>query len=516
MEVGAVASTSSLRGYVLEELLAWLLQRSGYSLLVSEDQDPNALCSAGNGLRVRGRGADHQVDVLGELSWPIPYSLPVRLFLEAKYREKPVGLADVRNALGVLNDVNEHYSTATALKADPQPFDRYHYRYSLFSASGFTIDAQRYAYTQQISLVDLGGRAFRGLLDAAARAADELQALHAASNLGAFPVNQMREAFRRALGTWTAAHNGHEHSADAVDDDFEAARGRATHSATALSSQVLPADSLAEIASRLLEVDGALYFGVTAAPFLLLLQPDDPAAFDDLIRNDRDPQQARLAFAGSEGLDGEWAFVTGDTTVLRLGLAPFYEQFLLTETPSRRDRRDRRADGLRTVTVLGETSDVSLRFDPLSPGDAGEPYTERTDWFRARQADPSLIYRDESDLVDLTSPRWPRAAVARLVSRLRNEKRHAQAEVIVAAARQGGFINREDVYQIAEYPMERTLRGFTRPVKRIAGELRSDGLIPEDAPHALVAIYDHGVLATRFQVPPEFVEFAEIDPSVFD
>lgn len=97
-------SVSSLRGYVLEELLAALLQASGYDLLVDASQDPAALAMAGNGLRIRGRGADHQVDVLGQLRIRVPFMHRLRLFVEAKYRSDPVGLADVRNALGVIND----------------------------------------------------------------------------------------------------------------------------------------------------------------------------------------------------------------------------------------------------------------------------------------------------------------------------------------------------------------------------------------------------------------------------
>ncbi len=41
-----MVSQSALRGYVLEELLAWLLRGSGYTLLVHESQDPEALCGA--------------------------------------------------------------------------------------------------------------------------------------------------------------------------------------------------------------------------------------------------------------------------------------------------------------------------------------------------------------------------------------------------------------------------------------------------------------------------------------
>lgn len=510
-----MVSTPSLRGYVLEELLAWLLQRSGYSLLVSKDQDPNALCEAGNGLRVRGRGADHQVDVLGELDWPIPYSLPIRLFLEAKYRQDAVGLADVRNALGVLNDVNEHYSTAAALEAVTRPFRRYHYRYALFSASGFTTDAQQYAHTQQISLVDLDTPAFQWLLNAAARATDELQELYESATLRSFPVNQMREAFRRGLGTWTTAGDEREDVADLTPGDFDAARDRAAYSRAASTGPHLPPDGLAEIASRLLEVDGALYFGFTAAPFLLVVQPDDPASFDDLLDRDRGPEPTRLAFAGSGGTDGEWALVTGDRAVLRFGLAPFYEQSVLGEHFSDRNR-GRRLDGSRTVTILGETSDVTLRFDPLPPDEAESPGLDAEHRrFRETRTDPSLSYRDERNGAFRASHRWPRAAAVQLVTRLRAENR-PQAEIIVAAAHNDGFIDREDVYRIAGFPRKRTLRGFTKPAKRITSILQSSGLTPEDAAPALAAVYDHGVLATRFQVPPEFVEFAKIRPSVFD
>jgi hypothetical protein len=59
-----MASEETLRGYLLEAL-ARLLRHTGYRLLVHESQDRAELKQAGNGLRVRGRGADHEVDVLG-------------------------------------------------------------------------------------------------------------------------------------------------------------------------------------------------------------------------------------------------------------------------------------------------------------------------------------------------------------------------------------------------------------------------------------------------------------------
>ena len=188
-----MVSLESLRGYVLEEVLARLLYANGYRLLVSELQDPEALTRGAHGLLVRGRGADHQADVLGELTLPVPFSLPLRIFVEAKCREAKANLRDVRNAHGVVHDVNEQYATASA-GARAIPVRRYHYRYTLFSANGFSRPAQQYALAQQISLVDLPSPAFTGLLDAANRTAHQLHELAQRSSLGAFPKVRRRRA----------------------------------------------------------------------------------------------------------------------------------------------------------------------------------------------------------------------------------------------------------------------------------------------------------------------------------
>jgi hypothetical protein len=63
-----MVSESALRGYVLEEILARLLSRSGYRLLVKASQDAAALRDGRHGLLVRGRGSDHQADALGDCS----------------------------------------------------------------------------------------------------------------------------------------------------------------------------------------------------------------------------------------------------------------------------------------------------------------------------------------------------------------------------------------------------------------------------------------------------------------
>ena len=62
-----MVSPSALTGYVLEELLARLIQSAGYELITNASQDPDDLDTNRAGdLVVRGRGAVHQVDALGD------------------------------------------------------------------------------------------------------------------------------------------------------------------------------------------------------------------------------------------------------------------------------------------------------------------------------------------------------------------------------------------------------------------------------------------------------------------
>jgi hypothetical protein len=111
-------SLESFKGKVLEEVLAYLIRNAGYQLLVDPSQDPTELARRGNGLVVKGRGAVHQVDVLGQLGWIPAFTFPIRLFVEAKWHESSkTGLPEVRNAVGVLQDVNQNFSSSSGSKS---------------------------------------------------------------------------------------------------------------------------------------------------------------------------------------------------------------------------------------------------------------------------------------------------------------------------------------------------------------------------------------------------------------
>ena len=109
------------------------------------------------------RGAVHQADVLGQLGWIPAFTFPIRLFVEAKWhREAKTGLPDVRNAVGVLQDVNQNFSARNE-GGRTRLVRRFNYCYSLFSTTGFTKPAQEMALAHQISLIDLSGAEFDDL-----------------------------------------------------------------------------------------------------------------------------------------------------------------------------------------------------------------------------------------------------------------------------------------------------------------------------------------------------------------
>jgi hypothetical protein len=145
-------SKESLRGYMLEEVVAYLIRNAGYKLLVDPIQDPKNLGREGAGLVIKGRGSSHQTDVLGELEWLPAFTFPIRLIVEAKAKEGKVDVSVIRNAIGVLCDVNQNVFRTKEMK-EFSPI--YQYVYAVFSSSGFSRNAIDLAIAHRISLIDL-------------------------------------------------------------------------------------------------------------------------------------------------------------------------------------------------------------------------------------------------------------------------------------------------------------------------------------------------------------------------
>lgn len=268
-----------LKGYLLEEALAYLLRNAGYRLLVDPRQDPASLEWRGNALAVRGRGATHQVDVVGDVGWISAFAWPVRLWLEARFKTGKAGIEEVRNALGVLQDINtQGYSRSLGHPGG------HRYVYVLFSAAGFTKPAAELALAHDISLVDMSGGEYAPLLGAVGKAAGDLAAgiasFKRAAELFEQPdsglvadnaVTRIRYCLRRALGTlpedWRREEEGGPELARLLTPVVEAARQC-----------------------------GEVFVAMSNGPFMVLLKADNPAAFIE-----------RMTVLGTEKVTVTWS-----------------------------------------------------------------------------------------------------------------------------------------------------------------------------------------------------------------
>src|SRR5262245_17624554 len=379
--MASMITSEALRGYILEELLAKLLTASGYQLLVSAHQDPDALMQDKHGLVVRGRGANHQADVLGELVLPTPFSLPIRLFVEAKCRRrKSVGLPEVRNAHGVIHDINEQYASTTA-RHDVVPMRRYQYQYALFSTTGFSRDAQQYALAQQISLIDLSSPVYADLRSTAHRTAEQMLTIANELDVRSFSIGWARTVLRFALGTWTASTldvgniddvQGDRQTvrdlARLVDQHSEDDEGRPAGVASALFARIG-----ADLAMSVEGLRESLLLGFPTAPFVLALRPNHPAALAEYVSLHGPVIQVDIQFAASGKEADDWVIVPADGSdgfELRFTLPNLLADWILNPDGAATLRaRDVTAALLSTISIIQGGQLVRLLFQPYQRSD---------------------------------------------------------------------------------------------------------------------------------------------------
>jgi hypothetical protein len=498
-------SVESLAGYVLEDILAFLLQDNGYKLLVDASQDGDALEPGSNGLLVRGRGANHQADALGELSYAIPFSLPIRLFVEAKCQADSIGIADVRNALGVLSDVNERYAVDGKYQF---PLRRHHYRYALFSTSGFADDAQQFALAHQISLIDLQGPAFAHLRQDARRTARELYDWATAAKLKSFPLKQMRESFRETLGTWNT-------------------RSRSDTMAGISADGELLNEELRNIATRLRrELKGKLLLGFPQGPFILALRPDNPDEFDAFLDQSASQISVDIRFASSDGgRTGEWAVILQGEDweygpIVRFGCPPLLESWLLTDGAIDPERAEQaKADFLADITVFHHGNRMTrLQYRKLPRKQStGEIFESAVPDLRKSLADPGLDFSaDDWTMEEYVIPatleeggRWTEAGMRKLLSLLVHDGLLWEVDFILfAMTEDGGRIGRFEADELAQVWGGGDTAKLVQRVNEIAEELRSEGIIGEYVRDPIRPMRDRtDDRISYYQVPPEFSDF---------
>jgi hypothetical protein len=101
---------------------------------------------------------------------------------------------------------------------------------------------------------------------------------------------------------------------------------------------------------------------------------------------------------------------------------------------------------------------------------------------------------------------WTAASQTAMRSRLIAGGATVIEQAYATALAGGGYVSREQVYEIGGYPADRVLKGFTRPINRVVKEMRKNGEIPSDAKDPFEPVFDsESGRAVGFRIPPEVV-----------
>lgn len=404
-----MVSKESLRGYVMEEALARLLHTAGYQLVTQVEDDAEGLVRKGNGLAVRGRGGDHQADVLALLAAVVPFGYRLRLFVEAKHRADKVGLPAVRSSYAVLADVNQFVPGSGRRRYDHQSV--------FFSTGGYSADAQRFADAHGISLQDFTGKAWQLLRHGVETTADALGAVLASAGRSV-PLPWARQLLREALGTPTST--GPVQPAPPLRPDqrvLAAAQPRLAQGRVSLEQ----VEALADAFSTLVDLhERSLLIAHTSGRMMLVIRPDGAADLEALSALARESHTREVAslFAfdpvSEDPLDGgDWVFTSQDPTRpfhLRVGVPALLEHGLLTTAgaPLTEDGRRER------LTFFWEGQPITLVYrlaDPPGVDAAGQQVALRCVSVEPAVAIPPAALRpepapadDEEQVVPPSSP----------------------------------------------------------------------------------------------------------------
>lgn len=155
-------SAAKLKGTLLEFIVRRLLTNCGFTRV-----NPDGLFIYNlRGLNfINGKGAAHDADVLMNPPIQMPFSYPSRINFECKSHNKKIGLAIIRNALGLRYDINEfeiitredlqkrQNNKRSILAIDNR--QRYNYQVGVASVEDFTKDAFEFAANNKIPLISL-------------------------------------------------------------------------------------------------------------------------------------------------------------------------------------------------------------------------------------------------------------------------------------------------------------------------------------------------------------------------
>lgn len=314
---------AALHGMMLEEVLLALLRNSGYTPIDDPAQDPISLEGSNGFVKVRGRGGAHQIDVIADFKINIPFTYPLRLLLESKCYDpgSKAGIGIVRNAVGVLKDVSEFWH----INQNRDPVRRrHHYQYVLCSSSGYSDEAQRFAFVQDINLLQIPPGTLLSQI------VDMIRSMQRSHVRGA--GTQTRRNSRWLIGLRQKVRRWLQHGRASEQDLAE------TFTDASIFIRIL------EWANNLNEC----YLTFLAGRLPVLLVPEDGTSFQDLIAT----REVRF-FYDTEDTKSWFIESQDETRLFRFSMPPIMLQEYLTSnqlTPTR--ALDAKQDLLGSMQIL--------------------------------------------------------------------------------------------------------------------------------------------------------------------
>lgn len=151
---------ASIKGKLFEFFVYRLLVACGFKPVTPDD----LLVYKGNpGLMVQGMGQPHNADVLLYPPIQTPFYYPTRLLVECKCYNDTIGLPQIRNALGLRDDINsfeivteeilENRKHSRSRKPKFYEMKRYVYQVTVASIDGYKSTAYPFAKAHRIPLI---------------------------------------------------------------------------------------------------------------------------------------------------------------------------------------------------------------------------------------------------------------------------------------------------------------------------------------------------------------------------
>lgn len=142
------------RGTLFELICKRFLELSNYTLVDSSLNPPYKVINKNGSIAVKGRGEWHQIDLPFMYNYDIVLINPIRVLGEVKYYagNKKVGLPQMRNFSMACLDIYQNYSVAKSNIRNNihRTLDQAIY----ISASGFSSEAENFAYSHNVKLID--------------------------------------------------------------------------------------------------------------------------------------------------------------------------------------------------------------------------------------------------------------------------------------------------------------------------------------------------------------------------